>query len=87
MNDQPFIHSIFVGQPKTSTDERGTWTSSIYRDPVTGPMQVQKGGLVGDKATQPYHGGPDSAICVHLLGSLPLLERALRHEPPAWQCG
>ena len=67
MNHQPFIRSIFVGQPKTITDERGTWTSSIYRDPVTGPMQVQKGGLVGDKATQPYHGGPDSAICVHLL--------------------
>lgn len=67
MNQQPFIHSIFVGQPKTITDERGTWTSSIYRELITRPVQVQKGGLVGDKVAQPYHGGPDSAICVHLL--------------------
>ena len=30
-------------------------------------MQVQIEGLSGDKVAQPYHGGPDSAICVHLL--------------------
>jgi MOSC domain-containing protein YiiM len=62
----PLIHSIFIGQPKTITDERGTWRSSIYREPVDGPVQAQTDGLVGDKVTQPYHGGPDSAICVHL---------------------
>ncbi len=62
-----YLHSIFVGQPKTITDERGTWTSSIYRDPVLTPVQAQKGGLVGDKVAQPYHGGPDADICVHLL--------------------
>lgn len=67
MNQSPYLHSIFVGQPKTITDERGTWTSSIYRDPVYTPVQVQKGGLVGDKVTQPYHGGADADICVHLL--------------------
>jgi MOSC domain-containing protein YiiM len=63
----PLIHSIFIGQPKTITDERGTWRSSIYREPAHGPVQAQTGGLVGDKVTQPYHGGPDSAICVHLF--------------------
>ena len=62
-----YLHSIFVGQPKTMTDARGTWTSSIYRDPVLTPVQAQKGGLVGDKVAQPYHGGPDADICVHLL--------------------
>jgi MOSC domain-containing protein YiiM len=61
------IHSIFVGQPKTLTDERGEWRSSIYRDRVEGPVQVLAHGLAGDKVTQSYHGGPDSAICVHLL--------------------
>ncbi len=66
MQQHPIIQSIFVGQPKTMTDERGTWTSSIYRDPVDGPVQVQKGGLAGDKVAQPYHGGPDADICVHL---------------------
>ena len=37
---QPYIHALFVGQPKTITDERGTWTSSIYRDQVHGPVQA-----------------------------------------------
>lgn len=67
MSQQPYLHSIFVGQPKTMTDARGTWTSSIYRDPVYIPVRVQKGGLVGDKVAQPYHGGADADICVHLL--------------------
>ena len=30
-------------------------------------MQLQKGGLVGDKVAQSYHGGPDADVCVHLL--------------------
>jgi MOSC domain-containing protein YiiM len=67
MNQQPLIHSVFVGQPKTITDERGTWTSSIYRDRVTGPVTLGSGGLVGDKPTQPDHGGPDNALCIHLF--------------------
>ena len=61
------IHAIFVGQPKTITDDRGIWHSSIYRDPVSGPIDVTVDGLVGDKVTQSYHGGADGAICVHLL--------------------
>lgn len=63
----PIIHSLFIGQPKTITDERGTWHSSIFRDPVYEPVMAQKGGLVGDKVFQPYHGGPDADICVYLL--------------------
>jgi MOSC domain-containing protein YiiM len=64
MNNSALIHSIFVGQPKTITDARGTWRSSLYRDRVDGPVQVEIGGLVGDKVTQSYHGGPDSTLCV-----------------------
>lgn len=67
LSPSAYLHSIFVGQPKTITDARGSWTSSIYRDPVLAPVQAQKGGLVGDKVAQPYHGGPDADICVHLL--------------------
>ncbi|MEZ4736565.1 MAG: MOSC domain-containing protein [Caldilineaceae bacterium] len=63
----PHLYALFVGQPKTITDERGTWTSAIYRDRVTGPVSAQQGGLVGDKVAQPYHGGPDADICIHLL--------------------
>ena len=60
-----YIHSIFVGQPKTITDERGIWTSSIYRDPVTGPVQVQKSGrlsLVPIDKIRRIMGGPKRAF-------------------------
>jgi MOSC domain-containing protein YiiM len=60
------IEAVFTGQPKLITDERGTWTSSIFRDRVAGPVQVTLHGLSGDKVAQPYHGGPGAAICVHL---------------------
>ncbi|MCB8943661.1 MAG: MOSC domain-containing protein [Ardenticatenaceae bacterium] len=64
---QPYIHSIFVGQPKTLADERGEWRSSIWRDLARGPVEIEVRGLAGDQATQPYHGGLDSAVCCHFL--------------------
>lgn len=60
------VEAVFTGQPKSITDERGTWTSSILRDRVAGRVQVTLHGLAGDKVAQPYHGGPGAAICVHL---------------------
>ena len=59
----PSIRSVFVGQPKVMHDARGEWTSSIARDPVTGPIEVASRGLRGDRVTQPFHGGLDAAIC------------------------
>jgi len=47
-------------------DERGDWISSIARERVDGPISVHSAALEGDKVAQPYHGGPDGAICVHL---------------------
>jgi MOSC domain-containing protein YiiM len=67
MDQYPVVHAVFVGQPKSITDERGTWTSSIYRDRVDRPVSLQSEGLVGDRPTQPDHGGPDGALCVHLF--------------------
>ncbi len=63
----PFVHSIYIGQPQTITDERGTWRSSIYRDLVTGPVELEIRGLVGDQVAASYHGSPDAAVCAHLL--------------------
>jgi MOSC domain-containing protein YiiM len=62
----PVIQSIHVGGPKSLRDHRGEWISSIARDRVDGPIQVLSGGLEGDRVAQPYHGGSDAAICVHL---------------------
>jgi len=67
MNTLPLIDSIFTGQPKTIHDDRGDWTSSIFRERVSGPVQARPGGLDGDRPAQPYHGGPDADICVHLM--------------------
>jgi MOSC domain-containing protein YiiM len=62
------IHSIHVGQPKTITDENGTWRSSIYREKVTGPIELGARGLVGDQVTDTKnHGSPDQAVCCHSL--------------------
>ena len=62
----PTIEAIFVGKPKTLNDARGRWRSSIARSPATGPVQVTPTGILGDKCALPMHGGPDSALCVHL---------------------
>jgi MOSC domain-containing protein YiiM len=66
MKDSAVARALFVGKPKEITDSKGTWISSIYRDPVVGSIPVTKSGLEGDAVTQPMHGGPDKAICVHL---------------------
>ena len=60
------VQAVFTGTPKSITDERGTWTSSIFRDRVDGPVAISVHGLAGDKVAQPYHGGPGAAICVHV---------------------
>ncbi|SEC32745.1 MOSC domain-containing protein [Terriglobus roseus] len=60
------VQAVFTGQPKIISDERGTWTSSIFRERTEKPVSISLAGLAGDKVTQPYHGGPGAAICVHL---------------------
>ena len=60
------IRSIHIGRPKSLHDDRGEWVSSIKRDAVDGPVRILSDGLEGDKVAQPYHGGPDAAICAHL---------------------
>ena len=66
MTQTPVLDAIYVGLPKTITDDQGTWTSSIYHDRIEGPIELRKKGLVGNRVAQPYHGGPDAAVCVHL---------------------
>ena len=66
MTKSAIVQAVFTGQPKSITDERGTWTSSIFRDPVDGPVAVSLRGLAGDNVTKPDHGSPGAAICVHL---------------------
>jgi len=62
------IHAIFVGQPRTHTDVQGSWRSSIFREPVAGPIALGMRGLAGDRVTDTEnHGRPDQAICCEPL--------------------
>lgn len=62
------IHTILIGQPQSITDETGTWQSSIFRQPVTGPVALGLRGLEGDKVTdKKHHGSADQAVCCHTL--------------------
>lgn len=61
------LAGVFVGGPKTLRDEAGEWQSSIAREVQTGPVQVEHRGLTGDRATQPYHGTPEIAVCLHFM--------------------
>ena len=63
----PFLAAVFVGQPETIEDSRGSWQSSIRRKAVSEAVAVTSSGLLGDRVAQQYHGGPEAAVCVHLL--------------------
>ena len=60
------IIAIFVGEPRTITDEKGTWESAIYRHRVEGEIELGERGLAGDRvADTKHHGRPGQAVCVH----------------------
>jgi MOSC domain-containing protein YiiM len=60
------IEAIFVGEPKSITDEKGTWLSAIFRTRVEGPIKLGERGLTGDRvADTKNHGRPGQAVCVH----------------------
>lgn len=81
------IEAVFVGQPQEITDNRGVWRSSIRRGRVPGPVTVTHEGIVGDRVTQPYHGGPGAALCVHLADHYDFWKRAYGMHLPAGSVG
>jgi MOSC domain-containing protein YiiM len=81
------IEAVFAGAPKIITDSGGTWKSSIIRDRVTGPIAVGFEGLAGDRVTQPYHGGPGAAVCVHPAAHYEFWNRTLGMNLPAGWVG
>jgi MOSC domain-containing protein YiiM len=59
------VVGVFAGGPKILHDDHGEWRSSIAREAAQGPVRVETRGLVGDQATQPYHGDAEKAVCFH----------------------
>ena len=87
MANQAIVEAVFTGQPRQIIDDRGTWTSSIYRERVEKPVAISLNGLDGDKVAQPYHGGPGAAICVHLFDHYSFWKRHLDLELAAGSVG
>lgn len=61
-----YIHTLSVGQPAEHADERGEWTSAIFRIPVEGRVKLNVDGHTGDRvADRKHHGSLDQAVCCH----------------------
>lgn len=73
----PIIEAVFSGGPKDMFDQNGSWRSSIQRKRQSGAVVVSMQGIVGDQVTQPYHGSPDAALCVHLTDHYSFWKRRL----------
>ncbi len=57
------ILSVNVGQPRTMEWHGRAVVTSIFKQPVTGPVQVAEANLAGDEqADLRVHGGPDKAV-------------------------
>lgn len=55
--------SINVGQPREVTSGDETVLTSIYKDPVSGPVRVSRLNLAGDRQSDlKVHGGVDKAV-------------------------
>ncbi len=61
------VQGVFAGQRKSILDEHWTWIFSIFRKRAIDRLPISAQGLEGDRLAQPHHGGPDAAICVHLM--------------------
>ncbi len=59
------LESIFVGQPRTCSDENGEWESAIFKEPVWGSIKLGLRGLAGDGVADTVnHGRPGQAVCI-----------------------
>jgi MOSC domain-containing protein YiiM len=64
-----------VGEPHASDPMDRSFTSAIWKEPVTGPVKVGRLGLDGDRvANTRVHGGPDQALLMYAASHYPLWE-------------
>jgi len=57
------VLTVNVGQHKEVVRDGKAWRTSIYKEPVAGPVRVGRLGLVGDTQTETsVHGGVDQAV-------------------------
>ena len=70
------IESIQVGLPKNINFKGKTITTAINKDPVPGPVMLEKLNLVGDKQAElSVHGGVDKALYAYSHDAYPAWEK------------
>ncbi|HKQ47350.1 MAG TPA: MOSC domain-containing protein [Phycisphaerae bacterium] len=77
------IVSVNIGRPQLVARGGRTYSTSINRHPVTGPVHVTLEGFENDRVSdRSVHGGPDKAICCYSHEHYPFWQERLRHEMP-----
>jgi MOSC domain-containing protein YiiM len=77
------VVSVNVGLPHETTWQGKPVTTSIFKEPVTGPVRVEGVNLVGDaQADLSVHGGPDKAVYAYRAEHYPAWRDELARELP-----
>lgn len=67
-NDGGRLHSVNVSRPRPVPWGGGMVMTGIYKEPVSGPVEVRGINLEGDaQADRSVHGGPDKAVYAYAL--------------------
>ncbi|MEC7640721.1 MAG: MOSC domain-containing protein [Nitrospinota bacterium] len=74
----PAVVSINIAKPARINLNGGTLFSGILKKPVTGRIQLQTEGFLGDgTADKRHHGGSDKGLCVYPMDHFPYWEKEL----------
>jgi MOSC domain-containing protein YiiM len=75
------VRLIQAGRLEERQYEHKTWTTAIYKQPLAGPVEVDRYGIVGDEHTGD---GPDldRAVCFHPLAHYRFWQAYFRREIP-----
>src|SRR4051794_13061224 len=77
------VVSVNVGLPRQTTWQGKPVTTSIFKEPVAGPVRVEGVNLAGDaQADLSVHGGPDKAVYVYRSEHYPAWQEELRRDLP-----
>jgi MOSC domain-containing protein YiiM len=75
------VRLIQAGKLEQRRYEGKSWTTAIYREPLNGPVEVDRYGIVGDEHTG--HGPDlDRAVCFHPLAHYRFWQAYFRREIP-----
>ena len=75
------VRSVHVGRPKTYTWLGRELVSSIFKDPVSGPVAVRADHLEGDEQSdRKSHGGADKAVYAYAREDLDVWQHELERD-------